>query len=155
MQHIKIKNDLGIELDSNLIVSKVQSYYSIVFESRGGNKTTENARNPDYLLALDITLDRLKNMGCRIIDTRLASKIVDHLSEQERSLDLASFHYPIMLADLTIITELSSDIKNAMKIKASNSKSGGGNTTKRIEIIVASELSGLAFQFCLINGFEH
>lgn len=112
--------------------------FSITLESRGGG------RNNDYARCLEILLDGLANLKSRIVQIQVVSSKAMKLQPSDRTLEL---RYPIQLAPNTDANELRKKIGQKQMLIAQAENARGGNSTKRIQIDVATDgrISGTQF----------
>ncbi|MES9947186.1 MAG: HNH endonuclease [Candidatus Thiodiazotropha sp.] len=130
MNVISEKNEV---LNASVSLETIDGVFGLVMESRGGAKGKPNERNTDYSLALDTMLSRLKSSGIGIIRIQVvSSKALKIWNAQERTIEIeGKSDIPLKNADLKA---LRGKISKAQKDKKENSKSRGGNSTKRILI---------------------
>lgn len=104
---------------------------SIILHARGGVKGGEESLNPDYSVALREILGKLKQSGLWISDSFVVSTRTADLPPQDRR-----------IIDLTAIpgdvSHLFSMLSDRMRLVGRKPGAGpeGGNTTKRIQLIV-------------------
>ncbi|MCG8037121.1 MAG: HNH endonuclease [Candidatus Thiodiazotropha taylori] len=120
-------------LNSYVSVQTIDGVFGLVLESRGGAKGKRNERNTDYLIALDTLLYRLQKDSIETIRIHIASsraiKVWDPLN---RIIEIDG-KKDINLNGVDLI-ELRGKISKAQQDKKEDSRSKGGNPTKRILI---------------------
>jgi len=107
--------------------------FSIVLESKNGQ-----GRNPDYFDALEELLRILGSAKCEILEIHLASSRAMKVSKSERVLPMS---FPLSLPSGTDFLGLRRLICRAQASIITSSKSGSGNSHRRIQIEVRSPLS--------------
>jgi predicted restriction endonuclease len=130
---MKVINDQNKLLNSVVTFKKYDEISGLVLESRSGAKKSKSIRNPDYLSALEIILDRLKNRyDIGTIKIYLISKPYLLKSSKERAIKIdGKTNITITSND---VKELRLKISKAVANKKENSDTKGGNPTKRILI---------------------
>ena len=106
--------------------------FSIVLESRNGQ-----GRNPEYFDALEELLRILGSAKCAVLEIHLASSRAMKVSKSERVLPM---NFPLSLPSDTNFLELRRLICRAQASILTTSKSGSGNSHRRIQIEVRSSL---------------
>lgn len=123
---VRLENWAGVELDAEFSVDQHGDTWKLTIESRGGG------RNADYEKAFPLALERLLKSGWVVTGAMYASQKFLHRDENERwILDQAS--YPLTGSGTEIALRLRNEAK-AM-FREPGSKPGGGNPTKRIEVL--------------------
>ena len=150
-----IIHDGGTALDASVKVFAAGPLFGLVLESRSGSKTGPRSRNPDYLPALDLILERLRNASAQIVSIEVVSRIAMSMPEPNRILPMK---FPIVLSPLTNTSALRINITEMQRQTARTSRaadSSGGNNTKRIQIMISLSKGKVAnvFEFTqLISG---
>jgi hypothetical protein len=124
----------GQTLDSAVSAGWVNDQLTLVLESRSGSKSGGMARNPDYLIALELILERL-SLGCAVIERiDVVSRHALKLAPQERVLPM---RFPIELHPSGDMNALRLNITETQRQTARTEAAkdaAGGNNTKRIRI---------------------
>ncbi len=120
-------------LNSSVSLQTIGGVFGLVMENRGGAKGKPNERNTDYFLALDTLLSRLKDGGIEKIRIQIASSNALKIwNAEERTIEIdGKSDISMKNADLKVLRR---KISKAQQEKKENSKSKGGNPTKRILI---------------------
>lgn len=128
MALLRIKSDLGYDLNSECQVVDMEGHPTLVLESWGPSE-----RNPDYNEALETILRRLKKAGVASIWAYLASRpVLAALSDADRSLTVDG-HSEIQIADKEP-EALRKELGKAQLLIGRAPGASGGNRTKRIQI---------------------
>jgi hypothetical protein len=117
-----------VELDAEFSVDHQGGASKLTIESRGGG------RNRDYERAFVVAVDRLLNSGWIVVDALLASnlpKVRQATVAERRIFDPA--HYPLSGSGLEITSALRNEAKQMFREQ--DARPGGGNATKRIEVL--------------------
>ena len=111
---------------------------SVVIESAGGTAGTESARNIEYVAGVDVVLRRLGELGASLVDAYVDSSTTTALTVADRRLDLGdATGYPISLADVGDLTAIRRALLRSMaKVGQAPGATGGGNSRKRMRLIV-------------------
>ncbi len=72
---MNIVSDKNRILGAEVSIQEVDSEFGLILESRSGSMAAGAARNPDYLIALDLILLRLQRMGVQGIRISVVSKL--------------------------------------------------------------------------------
>jgi len=109
-----------------------------VIESAGGTAGTESARNIEYVAGVDVVLRRLGELGASLVDAYVDSSTTTALTVADRRLDLGdATGYPISLADVGDLTAIRRALLRSMaKVGQQPGATGGGNSRKRMRLIV-------------------
>ena len=84
---MKVQNNNHQFLDAETKIDSIDGIYGLILESRGGKRGSSNSRNEDYIEALDLILERIKDNKIEKINIYLSSKpIVKKYSVNERQL---------------------------------------------------------------------
>lgn len=121
----------------------VDDVFGLVMESRGGAIGKPNARNTDYLDALDTILKRLQSRGVTQICIHVVSLTALKIwGASERAIEIGnSSNISLIGVDAT---ELRKKISKAQQNKKEDPSSKGGNPTKRI--LIEADLSEESWQ---------
>ena len=148
----------GAEIDATFRVLTVRDGgASILFESAGGAKDSDAARNTEYVRGLDAVLSRMKDLGMVLVDAYVDSGRVQNLPVADRRLEVAPLTYPLDLEAVEDLAALRAAMLRASATvgRAPGTKNGGGNPRKAIRLMVnglegqwpnaklADQLSGL------------
>jgi 5-methylcytosine-specific restriction protein A len=128
---VKVYDDTGEPLDASFSVEEEESRWSVVLESRGGTRNTPQARNVDYIPAMDLLLRRLGQLGMRLADAAVESARVAESPLEDRRLKLKGLSYPIELRE-----------SDAVALGRALRAAQGSNPTRRIRLYVEEGASG-------------
>lgn len=111
--------------------------HDVVFHARGGTRNGPQARNTDYGPALRLLLTRIASEGLRIEDAWVDSTTVQQLPISERRILDPSW-------EQSDTQKLFRDMSESMRTvgQAKSSSKRGGNTTKRIRLVIAGADQG-------------
>lgn len=129
----------GRALDAAATVLPSPRGLEVVLESRSGAKGGIRARNPDYFDALYVILWATRALVASIVLIELVSRPALKLSEEKRVLPLA---FPLRLRRGDDLLAIRRNVTQAQRSTArgpSVKDSSGGNHTKRIRIVVATD----------------
>jgi superfamily II DNA or RNA helicase/diadenosine tetraphosphate (Ap4A) HIT family hydrolase/HKD family nuclease len=152
----------GGEIDATFRVLTVRNGgASILFESAGGTKDSDAARNTEYVRGLDAILSRMKDLELVLVDAYVDSGRVQELPVADRRLEVAPLTYPINLDSVEDLVALRAVMLRASATvgRAPGVKNGGGNSRKAIRLMVKG-LEGqwpnakLADQLAGLMGFH-
>lgn len=130
---MKVISENNEILNSSVSIQNIDGVFGLVMESRGGAKSKSNERNTDYLVALDTLLYRLQNQHVDSIRIHIvSSQAIKIWSTEDRLIEIDG-KKNIQLKGVNL-KELRKKISKAQQDKKENSKSKGGNPTKRILI---------------------
>lgn len=122
---MKIYGDTGQLLDATFAVEEHEGRWSVVLESRGGTRNTPQARNVDYIPAMELLLRRLGLLGMRLVDAAVESTRVT------QALTLQGLSYPIELRG-----------RDAVLLGRALRAAQGSNPTRRVRLSVEQGAGG-------------
>ena len=130
---MQVYNTKGRPLDAEVLLKRRDDdTLCIVFESRGPG------RNRDYIAAFDAVLSRLAGLSAVLLDATVVSRETQHLPIRRKRLVMAKRRYPIQLTFVEEgIVAARSLRRAAAAVGRPKSARGGGNPTKRVEILFA------------------
>lgn len=109
------------------------------FAARGGSKNDKYVRNPDYLQALELLLERLHLNDMAIQNITVESRGLSHLSARERQANIIGKPYPINLSFISDTKKLRKEITRATTaVNRPPKAKSSGNPTRRIKVIVSN-----------------
>jgi hypothetical protein len=148
----QLRNDDGSTLDASFAIEAHGSDVAIVFESGGGTRGTKGSQNRDYGGGLTLLLERIQRAGLRIGSVELASTspAAAKLSADERRVRFAGREYPIEVTDAEAMRKEIGRAVAGMG-RAPNAK-GGGNSDKRVRIVVACPPMSVTALAALLAG---
>ncbi|MDQ8201214.1 HNH endonuclease [Pelagicoccus enzymogenes] len=148
---MKVINDEGQILDSEATIETIDSVTGIVLHSRSGGSTTARARNTDYNEGLETILRRIQQSGAPSVRLSIVSSNALQLwTKEERYLKIDG-DIDLVLSGRDI-HELRVSVSRAQQAKKPNSKSKGGNPTKKLLIEIPSIKEG--FKSFIIGNRE-
>ena len=110
----------------------------VILESRSGARGSERERNPDYLPALTLLLERLATLAASIDDMQVVSRPALALPEDQRRLP---FDFPVVLSARTNVESLRTRITESQRGIARSPRAAagtaGGNNNKRLLLRVS------------------
>jgi hypothetical protein len=133
----KLHRDDGQPLDATFSVEENDSVISIVYESRGGRRSSADARkaearNVDYSEGLELILQRLRVLKIEITAALVESRTSVDLPVDERRIRLDGRNYPVDIDDPGVLRR---QLGAAMaKVARAPGARRGGNRTKRIRL---------------------
>lgn len=146
MNVISDKNEV---LNSSVSLQTIDEAFGLVMESRGGAKGKGNERNTDYLIALDVLLKRLRDNGIEKIRVHVVSSLALRIwKPADRIIEIAGSK-DIQLKGVNL-KELRGRITRVQQEKKKDSKSKGGNPTKRI--LIEADLDGAAWKHIVLGS---
>ncbi|MCC5951135.1 MAG: DEAD/DEAH box helicase family protein, partial [Acidimicrobiia bacterium] len=111
---------------------------SVLIESAGGTRGTDTARNLDYVAGVDLVLERLRDVGARVLDIYIDTSTTKDLAVADRRLDAAGESYPLDLGDVADLEGLRKALLRSMsQAGRSVDSSGGGNARKRTRFVIS------------------
>lgn len=122
----------GKELDALYSVERISDGFDLIIESRGGPTGGRPRRNPDYEMALELHLNRMRDRGMVLLEVQVASRPAMQKPEVERRVELDDFTLPLELATIGNLSELRKSIARASAAYMSTGR--GGNPTKRMRL---------------------
>ncbi len=128
----------GIEIDATFLVEGTgATATSVVIESAGG--AGEDVRNGDYVRGVDVVLERLTQIGARLVDAYIDTRRVMDIPIAERRLDPGEGnHYPIELTAAGDLINLRRALLRSMAtVGRAPGVAGGGNSRKRFRLILS------------------
>ena len=135
---IQLSDHEGRKLDSSVTEELNGDWVEYTFESRGGKRGSENERNPDYLLALEMLLERLGSDAEVIQDMLVVSAKLESLTLENRRVNLSGKKFPFELSPSDDLRALRREItKAAASVGRLPNAKGPGNPTRRLRIIVS------------------
>ena len=142
----------GRPLNAQIHASEGPRHVDIIVESRSGARGSERERNPDYLPALTLLLERLAEVGASIDDLQIASRPALALPEDQRRLP---FDLPLTLSARTNVEALRARITESQRGVARGPRatgSTGGNNNKRLLLRISrkGDLDGLQALIALL-----
>ena len=153
----RIGSESGGRLNATVIVESTgpDDQLSLVFESAGGSG--QDARNPDYALALRLALQRLGDSpaGIRLDKAEVDSQAVAKLLTEERQLQLRDHALPLSLWEVDDFGALRRDLTSAQRRIGQTSGASGGNERRRLRLhlsFVEEELWPRDIVYLLDNG---
>ncbi len=120
-------------LNASVSLQTIDEVFGLVVESRSGAKGKLGERNTDYFHALDALLPRLRDRGLDKIRIHVVSSNALKIWKPEERIIKIEGKADIPLNGVNL-KELRGKILKAQQNKKENSKSKGGNPTKRILI---------------------
>lgn len=127
---MKVADDSGRMLDAEVSLDVDGDCYRIVFESRGPE------RNTDYIPAFAAIVRRLARQSVLITDATVVSKNVSGLSINQRRMALEGRPFPLSLSEREDTEALAVALRSAAaRVGRPQDSSGGGNPTKRVEML--------------------
>lgn len=136
-------------LNSSVSIQKIDGIFGLVMESRGGAKGKPNERNTDYFTALDALLVRLRKRGLNEIRIHIvSSKALKIWKPEDRTIEVDGKR-DISLKGVDL-RDLRGKISKAQQEKKEDSKSKGGNPTKRI--LIEANLSESAWKEIVLGS---
>jgi putative restriction endonuclease len=138
---LPVLTDDGAPVGAHFRVKPSGARWDLVLESRGGAKGKDNERNSGYGPGLRVLIERIATLGLTIADGFVEShdSQVRNLSEDERRLRCDGLAFPLVLqpsADLDAVTVL---LRQGQRDIGSRRVKGGGNTTRRIRLVLEFE----------------
>jgi hypothetical protein len=132
---MRVQNDSGVELNAEFSVIVDFGQLAVVLESAGGRVAgSEQARNSDYVPALELLLARLQAHGAVLLSVLVASRNTAALPESQRSL----LDEPMDLVTANDLAQLRLRLMAAAgRVAVPADASKPGNTSKRILLRVA------------------
>jgi hypothetical protein len=127
-----VRLQLPAALNAHVFASENDRHIDVIVESRSGARGSDRERNPDYLPALTLLLERLAGSGASIDDLQVVSRPALALPEDQRRLP---FDFPILLSARTNVEALRSRITESQRGVARGPKASttvGGNNNKRL-----------------------
>lgn len=128
----------GVELDATFSVEEVDGRVSVALEARGGTTGSDDARNTDYRAGLVLLLERLGRMGLRLADAEVDSARTRELPPEDRRIPMDG--YPLALDDADSVARAL--MRGQAVIGREPGARGGGNTNRRIRLVVAGAATG-------------
>lgn len=122
----------GHALNAQIHAVETPRHIDIILESRSGARGSARERNPDYLEALTLLLERLSNLRASIDDLQVVSRPALTLPEHQRRLPFA---FPLELSPQTNVEALRARITESQRGVARGrnaSDAPGGNNNKRL-----------------------
>jgi len=131
--------------DGELVQAEFHADFSdgpptVVFESCGGNAGAQNTRrNPDYIVGLNLVLQRLGLAGATLLSVDVESRKTLKLAAQERQLTIDEAPFPIPLYDRDDYDQLRAGLGRgaARTARDPSAKPGGGNTQRRVRLYLS------------------
>lgn len=137
----KIVGPDGIVIDATFRVERVGDALTIVFESRGGTRGSDDERNTEYSSGLRLILERLGAHSISISDALVESKDAASLTPEQRRIPLQAGGYPMRISDPESARKALS-IGQAMVGRKPGAR-GSGNGTKRIRLFIEGSSMGV------------
>lgn len=135
-RRVPIYGDEGEPIHSNFSIEAAASGIQITLESRGGTIGTSSERNRGYSTGLRLIIRRLGQTRCRLEQASLASRS-SSLSTRKRQVVPNGFNLPFELSPDTDEVLLARALRQALGEVGANHTSGGGNTTRRLQLVVS------------------
>jgi 5-methylcytosine-specific restriction protein A len=136
---VKAFDELGRELDAAFAIAQVSGGIDLVIESRGGSATGPNpARNPDYIPAVALLLERLGSIGAVLTEIAVVSQDRARNKTADRVVTLPDYRPPVELSSVGDFGALRLSIgKATAAVDRPAEAKGAGNYTKRIRLRAA------------------
>ena len=135
---IQLTNRKGQNLIASVIEEQKGSWTEYTLNSRGNKRGSQNVRNPDYLTALEMLLERVRSEDGMIRDILVASTKVQNLSVAERRVNLPGIKFPFTLDNFADLSALRKKItREAASVGRAPSSKGPGNPTRKLQLIVS------------------
>ncbi|NLD75051.1 MAG: DEAD/DEAH box helicase family protein, partial [Acidimicrobiales bacterium] len=131
----------GVEVDATFVVEGSEGRpTSVVIESAGGTKNSDQARNHEYVRGWDLLLQRLRSIGAKVADVHIDTTATKDLTLAQRRLDPNDDGYPLDLDEVADLEELRKALLRSMqKAGQGPDTKGGGNARKRTRLVIAVE----------------
>jgi hypothetical protein len=128
----------GSPVDAHFEIYKGIPYWMLIFASRGGTMGSPSARNVDYVKGLELLIARAAERRVTVVDGFVDSNnaSVHALSEDERRLSWEGLSFPLKLGASTDAVAIAALLRRAQRDVGSHRERGGGNTTRRIRLIL-------------------
>lgn len=129
MNTMKVTDDAGKRLDAEIRFGLLEAEFSVVFESRGGD------RNSDYIPAFAVVLRRLAKLSALITSAQVVSKEALRLPADLRNIIPDTCKFPLILSPRTNTNLLATRLRAAAaQVGRAAGSRGPGNPTKKVEI---------------------
>lgn len=129
---MRLRDAHGVELNADFGVEVDEGYLSLVLESAGGRTAgADRPRNDQYVPALRLLLERLRDRQAVLLSALVASAWVSGLSEDERTLVKG----PLKLSGVADVEQLRLEITSAQgRVGLRPGARKEGNNGKRIRL---------------------
>jgi hypothetical protein len=126
---MKLSDDFGNLLDAEVSFGLLEAEFSVIFESRGGD------RNSDYIPAFAVVLRRLAKLSALITSAQVVSKEALRLPADLRNITPDTCKFPLILSPRTNTNLLATRLRaTAAQVGRAAGSKGPGNPTKKVEI---------------------
>jgi hypothetical protein len=126
---MKLSDDFGNILDAEVSFGLLEAQFSVIFESRGGD------RNSDYIPAFAVVLRRLAQLSALITSAQVVSKEALRLPAELRNIIPDTCKFPLILSPRTNTSLLATRLRAAAaQVGRAEDSKGPGNPTKKVEI---------------------
>ena len=132
----RLRTSSGTELDATFHAEFDGHRTSIIYECRGGTKGSANARNSEYLPALELLLSRLQRMRATLDRAFVDSQNTRHLPLEDKSIPIHSHNYPVALASVSDIAEFRVHLTEGERPIGRRKGAKAGNNTRRLRLYV-------------------
>tara|TARA_E500000331_G_scaffold348846_1_gene391088 strand:+ start:247 stop:1086 length:840 start_codon:yes stop_codon:yes gene_type:complete len=127
--------DAKIEFESDDTITKFHIY------SRGGTKSSSDARNQDYNQALESLFGEKKKQGAIIEDIIVNSSTLIDLQPKDKRVFPNNYSYPIRLKEVKEVAALRKAIAKSVSLIGKRPGAKGGNPTKRLLITFSDKIN--------------
>jgi hypothetical protein len=131
---LRVRRNGGVVLDASFRVEPLGDRLTIVYESRGGARGSEDQRNKDYAEGLELVLRRLQAAGIRLADVLVESRETEKLPTAQRRVLPAGAEYPMAIEDPAALRKKLSAAQ--AKVGRRPGAKGGGNQTRRLRLVL-------------------
>src|ERR1051326_3908765 len=140
---MKVVEEDGQTRIAEFNVETIDESLTLVLESAGGATKSGNARNQDYVAALRLILERLRDLGAEILDAVVDSRVTRDIPIANRRLHLRGRGYPVVLTDERNLEDLRLAITTAEGRIGQGEGVQGGDKRKRIRLTLDVPLPDL------------
>jgi hypothetical protein len=141
---LRINDESGRSLRSELDVEATESGFDIVLHANGGASRGSPGQNPDYIDALETLLARLGNLNANVDGIWVDSKVTSHLPIDQRAVRPSSHAFPIVMRDVVDIRALRLEIRRSVSRIGGRTAGSIGTGNKRIRLSVSSLRASLS-----------
>lgn len=140
---LRINDDSGRSLRSELDVEATEDGFDIVLHSNGGASRGAPRQNPDYIEALETLFARLRSLNASLDGIWVDSKVVAHLPVEQRAVRPGRRSFPISMRDVSDIRALRLEIRRSVSRIGGKTAGSIGTGNKRIRLSVSSVRTSL------------
>jgi superfamily II DNA or RNA helicase/diadenosine tetraphosphate (Ap4A) HIT family hydrolase/HKD family nuclease len=141
-------------LDAEFVVETTERGMTVVIESAGGTRGSDNARNLDYADGFRVIVFRLAHLDAVLDDIFVDSASVRELSIADRRLDVGA-PLPLRLLGHDLQELQRRALRSMARVGRDDTSQGGGNQRKRVRFVVGGvDLNDVDLADCLAAGVE-